>query len=95
MSCFPKSNPLPTFPFHLGKEIEAEANIRYFRHEKFKNIKVRNISKVSNVSKPGIHVTHVSEQVLPMSQVYTVVLRRLVLAPFKASVTRIPPKAEE
>jgi len=24
MSCFPKSNPLPTFPFHLGKEIEAE-----------------------------------------------------------------------
>ncbi len=24
MSCFPKSNPLPTFPFHLGKEMEAE-----------------------------------------------------------------------
>jgi hypothetical protein len=24
MSCFTKSNPLPTFPFHLGKEMEAD-----------------------------------------------------------------------
>jgi len=24
MSCFRKSNPLTTFPFHLGKEMEAE-----------------------------------------------------------------------
>ncbi|MFQ6032963.1 MAG: hypothetical protein ACE5K2_08590, partial [Candidatus Zixiibacteriota bacterium] len=36
MSCFPKSNPFPTFPSHLGKEIEAEANTRYFRNENFK-----------------------------------------------------------
>ena len=24
MSCFPKSNPLPIFPFHLGKEMKAD-----------------------------------------------------------------------
>jgi len=33
MSCFPKSNPLPAFPFHLGKEMEVDVdqlkNLKY------------------------------------------------------------------